>query len=117
MLTLILPHPPSVNTYWGFSGHRRFLTDKAVSFKKSVHILFKQTKHSGFGAKLLAVEVLLNPPDKRIRDIDNNIKSLLDALCQAGVFKDDCQVSKLIIERGKQIKNGACVVKIKEYSI
>lgn len=117
MLTLILPHPPSVNTYWGFHGHRRFLTDKAVAFKKAVHILFKQTKHSGFDEKPLAVEVLLNPPDKRIRDIDNNIKSLLDALCQAGIFTDDCQVSKITVERGATVKGGACVVKIKEYSI
>jgi crossover junction endodeoxyribonuclease RusA len=106
-----------VNTYWGFHGHRRFLTDKAVTFKKAVHILFKQTKHSGFGGKPLCVEVLLNPPDKRIRDIDNNLKSLLDAMCQAGIFTDDSQVNKIIIERGKPIKGGACVVKIMEYQI
>lgn len=117
MLTLILPHPPSVNTYWGFKGHRRFLTDNAVTFKKAVHILFKQTKHAGFGCKQLAIDILLNPPDKRIRDIDNNIKSLLDAMCQAGIFKDDYQVCKLTIQRGPVIKNGACVVKIMEYSI
>lgn len=115
MLKLILPHPPSVNTYWGFSGHRRFLTAKAVTFKKIVHLVFKQSKHSGFGNKLLAVEVLLNPPDKRIRDIDNNIKSLLDAMCQAGIFTDDFQINKITIERGMTVKNGSCEVKITEY--
>lgn len=114
MLVLTLPFPPSVNTYWGFHGHKRFLTDKAKAFKQQVAWLFKITKHKGFGGEKIIIEIDLYPPDNRIRDIDNNLKSLLDALCQAGVFTDDYQIEKLIVERKNTIKNGACLVRIEK---
>ena len=31
---LVLPLPPTINSYWGFSGHRRFLTLAAREFYK-----------------------------------------------------------------------------------
>lgn len=112
MLILTLPYPPSVNTYWGFKGSHRYLTPKAKAFKEQVAWIFKATRHSGFGGHKLSVEVDLYPPDNRIRDIDNCIKSLLDSLCQAGIFTDDCQVEKLTIQRKPVVKKGACVVAI-----
>jgi crossover junction endodeoxyribonuclease RusA len=48
----------------------------------------------------LAVEMLLYPPDRRRRDIDNTAKALLDALQHAGVYTDDSQIDRLVIERG-----------------
>ncbi len=112
MLILTLPYPPSVNTYWGFQGHRRYLTKKAQAFKEQVAWFYKITKHAGFGGASINIEIDLYPPDKRIRDIDNNLKSLLDSLCQAGVFTDDYQIEKLTVERKNIVKNGACVVRI-----
>lgn len=114
MLNLLLSYPPSVNTYWGFKGSMRFLTAKAKEFKKEVLIKFIESKHKGFQEKRLQVTIILHPTDKRIRDIDNSIKSLLDAMCQAGVYKDDSQVDKLIVERGSIVKGGICYVIIAE---
>jgi len=114
MLKLILPYPPSVNTYWGFRGSHRYLTNKAKVFKQEVWAAYTNSKHKSFGSHRLSVSILLHAPDKRIRDIDNVIKSLLDALCQAGAFKDDSQVDRLYISRGSVFKGGQCEVVIED---
>jgi crossover junction endodeoxyribonuclease RusA len=109
-LLLNLPFPPSVNTYWGFQGSHRFLTNKAKEFKTNCLKSFLASNHQGFGASRLKVCVELYAPDRRKRDIDNHVKSLLDALCQAGAFDDDSQIDHLTIVR-KQIWNGGlCLV-------
>ena len=109
----IFPYPPSVNGYWGFHGSHRYLTPKAKAFKAEV--VLASIGHQKYGANKLSVSITLNPPDKRVRDIDNSIKSLLDAMCQAGLFDDDSQVDKLLVERGAIVKGGLCKVNILIY--
>lgn len=111
-LELFLPYPPSVNTYWGFRGSHRFLTQRAREFKASVHTAFLLSNHLGFQAHRVSLCVYLQAPDKRVRDIDNVAKPLLDALTQAGVFQDDGQVDRLLIVRCKPVKKGSCKVVI-----
>lgn len=108
-LILELPFPPSVNSYWGFKGHRRFLTKKAVEFKAIVayQVLKQRTR---YGKQTLEMRIVWHSPDKRIRDIDNPIKPLLDALTQAGLFDDDSQIKKLHIEFGESMKGGKTTV-------
>ena len=110
MIELNFPYPPSVNTYWGFKGSRRFLTKKANDFKSIVNLSSKMAR---FGADKVGIEILLHAPDRRRRDIDNICKPIFDALQAAGVFDDDSQVDQLMVSRGSVIKGGACVVKIK----
>jgi crossover junction endodeoxyribonuclease RusA len=114
MLEIILPFPPSVNGYWGFSGSRRFLTSKATAFKTITKERFTSTGHLGLGKSRLSVTMTLHAPDKRIRDIDNVVKSTLDALCQAGVFDDDSQIDVLVVKRSFPLKGGSCVVRIEK---
>jgi crossover junction endodeoxyribonuclease RusA len=106
---LTLPYPPSVNTYWGFHGHRRFLTTNAVKFKKEVarQVSLCPTK---FTNERLEVVITLNPPDKRVRDIDNIAKPTLDALVSAGLFLDDGQIDRLLIVRSNVVKGGCMTV-------
>lgn len=115
-LVLHLPYPPSVNTYWGFQGSRRFLTKKAQNFKQFAASAYCLTNHKGFGKARLSVTIYLFPPDKRIRDIDNCVKSLLDSLCQANVFEDDSQIDRLLIVRKEQKKGGECLVCIAPFA-
>lgn len=115
MLFLLLPYPPSVNTYWGFHGHKRFLTDKAKAFKQEVAYRFALSGYKGYGGQLLQLKVVLHPPDNRVRDIDNCIKSLLDAMCQAGMFTDDCQIHKLTVEKSSVAKGGLCSIHLSPY--
>lgn len=112
ILTLQVPFPPSVNTYWGFQGSHRFLTSKAKEFKTNCAAVFLQSKHRGFGTDRLQVRIELYMPDRRVRDVDNYAKSLLDALCQAGVFDDDGQIDELILVRKELWKGGKTIVHI-----
>lgn len=112
MFQLQIPFPPSVNTYWGFRGSHRFLTAKAKAFKAVVASEFRASGQRGFGKARLHIDIRLHAPDKRARDIDNVVKSTLDALTQAGVFVDDSQVDVLHVQRLAPIKGGMAVVKI-----
>ena len=58
------------------------------------------------------VRIELYPPDRRVRDIDNYAKSLIDALCQANIFVDDEQIDLLTIVRMEQKLGGCCKVAI-----
>lgn len=100
-----LPYPPSVNTYWGFHGHRRFLTPKAVEFKRAV-AHWVSLSGAKFGAAKITVTIITHAPDRRARDIDNIVKPTLDALVQAGLFDDDSQVDHLVVKRGEVVKGG-----------
>jgi Holliday junction resolvase RusA-like endonuclease len=68
----------------------------------------------GFGDSAVEVSIVLFPRDKRLLDIDNCCKAILDSM-QGYMYEDDQQVWKLTVERGEKIKNGGCTVIIKEY--
>lgn len=110
---LTLPLPPSVNSYWGFHGSKRFLTPQAKEFKWRVHKAFYDSGQAKFTIhQRLEVSITLHFKDKRTTDIDNRVKSLLDALTQAYVFPDDSQIDSLHVYRGHPDPHGACTVTI-----
>lgn len=114
MLVLNLPLPPSVNHYWGTHGHRRFVSKAGKEFKLAVQEYVIENRVPKLGEKRLQMQVTLYPRDKRKQDIDNRIKALWDALCDAGVYDDDSQIDVLIVQRGEIRKGGACLVMIEE---
>lgn len=62
----------------------------------------------------LDVKITLHPPDRRRRDIDNTIKAMLDAMQSAGVYLDDAQIDRLLVERSTVEPGGVAIVNIKE---
>lgn len=110
-IELSLPFPPSINTYWGFHGHRRFLTKKALLFKELVANEVR-SQPTRFGDEYLSLTLNLYPPDRRARDIDNPIKPLLDSLVQSGLFNDDSQIKVMHIYMNEPIKGGTSKVQI-----
>ena len=111
-MTLTLPYPPSMNTYWRRNGHRYFIAPAGVTFRLEV-----ETACIALGARPFAgpvsVSVLLVPGDRRRRDVDNPIKPLLDALTHAGAWGDDSQVARLLVERADpEPRRGRCVVEV-----
>ncbi|ONG20767.1 hypothetical protein BXT95_14770 [Escherichia coli] len=62
-----------------------------------------------------SVEIVLFPPDNRIRDLDNYNKALFDALTHAGVWEDDSQVKRMLVEWGPVIPEGKVEITISKY--
>lgn|SRR3990167_9915543 len=99
-LTLVLPWPPSTNHYWRHVGSRVLISKEGREYRKRV------TRAIGPGdapflTGRLSVRSTCHAPDLRRRDLDNTQKALLDSLCYAGVYADDSQIDKLVVERGE----------------
>ena len=107
-----LPWPPSVNTYWRNYKGRTVLSQRGREFKAAVAEYVSANNVPKFGDQRLRVTLILQPRDKRKMDIDNRIKSVLDALQEAGVFTDDWQVDELHVHRGVQVSGGRVLVTI-----
>ena len=105
-----LPYPPSINNYWIASGNRRFVSKRGRDFKQAVAEYCNEWNVPKFGNKPMWVDIILRPATKRLMDVDNCIKPILDALQDAGVFDNDVQVQWVRIERGLPKKGGGCVV-------
>lgn len=110
--SLVLPYPPSVNTYWRSNGKRRFISKAGVDFSNEVQSIVYHQNKQWFGERRLKVNIIIYPRSKRLFDLDNCLKAILDALMKAGCYADDSQVDFLHIERGVQTKGGGCEVEI-----
>ena len=112
MITLKLPYPVSVNNYYLASGHRRYISKRGMAFKAAAAEACNGL--TGFGSDPVEVSIVLYPRDKRLLDIDNICKCILDSL-QGYLYEDDQQVWKLTVERAEKIKGGGCDVTIQKY--
>jgi crossover junction endodeoxyribonuclease RusA len=92
---VILPWPPSVNSYWRTYQGRMIISREGREFRKKVMGL----RPPQFGSQRLSVRVLAYPPDRRRRDLDNLLKALCDSLCHAGAYDDDSQIDEIVIRR------------------
>jgi crossover junction endodeoxyribonuclease RusA len=96
-LSLHLPWPPSINHYWRRVGAKTLISREGRRFREEVVAKISQRKVRAISGPV-RVHILACRPDKRRRDIDNILKSLLDALGHAGVYEDDSQIWKLSVE-------------------
>jgi crossover junction endodeoxyribonuclease RusA len=114
MISLVLPYPPSLNTYWRNVGGRTLLSKKGRIYKTAV---CRAVSWAGANKHLscrLSVHIVLHPTDKRKRDIDNAVKAIFDGMQSAGVYDDDSQIDRLIVERSTIEKGGVAVVTVKK---
>lgn len=134
-LSLELPWPPSANAYHGVARARRSRSDStavnsdigirvyqspsARKYIKHVSDLIfaytiMQKLHDVFPLRQrLRVEIHAYPPDKRVHDVDNLNKVLLDALERAKLFKNDSQIDDLRTRVYRdEVKDGGAVLVI-----
>jgi len=109
-MELALPYPPSINHYWRRVGPRTLISREGRRFRERVTAIL-----AAMGIQPLAgqLEVEVFPPDNRRRDLDNCLKSLLDAMEHGGAYTDDSQIAKLTVERCEPVTGGKTVVRIR----
>ena len=120
MISIDLPFPPSVNHYWGSKSIRRGPRNTVSRYVNKAGKAFRtETIYRCTIARIrngltgeLKCSIDLYPPDRRIRDVDNYPKGILDALVHAGVMVDDSQVVDLRIRMMNPVKPGRVSVRL-----
>ncbi len=97
MLEFVLPFPPSVNRYYRHVGYRTLLSREGREYRRQVYSLLAGRVGQPLSGPL-EVQLDLYPPDRRRRDWDNFQKAIWDALQHAGVYHDDSQVKRAVVE-------------------
>ena len=110
-----LPFPPSINNYYVQTRNGRFISKKGKEFREQVitECIIQGISGIKYAGKV-EFSVVLYPPDRRKRDLDNYKKALLDAITHSGVWVDDSQIDQIHSYRGTVRKGGAAVVRIED---
>ena len=114
-MKLTLPFPPSVNTYWRNTRKGVLISASGRSFRSNaIGAVYEQLKRRPQPITVnVAVTVMLYPPDKRARDLDNYLKAVFDSLTHAGVWRDDKQIKRIEVEWGEVTKRGRLDITIR----
>lgn len=116
-IQLILPYPPSVNSIWrtGKKG-KWYLTKAAKDFKEVVgyYVYSKRARELFAKTDRLSVKLIAYPPDARKRDLDNLCKITLDAMQDAGVYHDDCQIKEMHLKMEQPFPKGKVEITIEK---
>lgn len=121
MITLELPFPPSMNTYWRTAlvhgRPRTMISKRGRQYRIDLFNAFIATagieKYRDPMQGPLECDIELHPPDDRRRDCDNFAKAILDGLEHAGMYENDCQIKLLTIRMMPKKTPGTAVVTIK----
>ena len=86
--TYVVPWPPSLNTMYPTRDGRRRLSGKAAKWKRHAleELGLQRAQRVAGPAKVM---IALHPNSKRLFDLDNKVKAILDLLKTAGVVEDD----------------------------
>lgn len=116
-MNITLPWPPSINGYWRSIPRgnccTQIISRKGREYRDKVAGRVLQQKVPKMSGRL-SVNLILRPATRREFDIDNFAKAALDAMEAAGVYDNDSQIDRLLIERAGTVKGGAVDVYITE---
>lgn len=121
-MILTLPFPPSVNSYWrapnrGPLAGRHLISADGRRYQSSIlaSILEAQRRYPVALVDDVSVDLVLFPPNRARRDLDNCFKALFDALTHAGIWKDDSQVKRLTACWGPVVSGGRVEITISDF--
>lgn len=105
---MLLPFPPSLNAYYRNVNGRTLISAEGRAYRNAILACPDVGKAARWPEdQRLAVSFTAFPPDNRRRDLDNMLKCVCDALTYAGIYADDSQIDRLLIERGTVTPGGA----------
>lgn len=113
MTEVLLPWPPSANTYYRRVGAKTLISAKGRDYCAAVIKACAEARISRQDGRL-AVVIKACPPDRRRRDLDNMLKGLLDALTHGGAWEDDSQIDDLRIIRAPVVAGGRVTVRVEQ---
>ncbi len=108
-----LPYPPSINHYWRRVGRHTLISRTGREFRANVVAILARRRVVRLDGPL-EIEIDLHPPDRRRRDVDNALKSLLDALQHGGAYADDSQIVRLEVTKRGNVEGGKTLVRIRK---
>lgn len=94
-LHLELGYPPSVNTYYRFGRGRAHINRAGRIYREDAFARLARYRRPEIAGPVL-VTLDFHPPDRRIRDLDNAVKPVLDALSNCGIICNDVQVRRMV---------------------
>lgn len=117
LIQLTLPYPPSVNRAYRTVSGRVILSKAGREYRDDVAaaVYLDASRLTELLKGRLSVSIKMHAPDNRKRDVDNVLKCALDALTHAGIWDDDSQIDRLLVERAEPApKYGFVVVSIEQ---
>lgn len=108
----VFPWPPSVNHYYKRGRNGRVFIGKAgQDYRAAVRATVLQNAFRTSPIRIpVRMELLLYPPDRRRRDIDNILKALLDAMQHAAVYTDDNVIKELSLKMRERTRGAGEVL-------
>ncbi|MDU4095343.1 MAG: RusA family crossover junction endodeoxyribonuclease [Pantoea sp.] len=117
-MKLILPFPPSVNGYWRATNKGMKISASGRCFRaNAIAAVYEQLRCRPKPlTQPVEVKVVLYPPNRGRRDLDNFQKALFDSLTHAGVWVDDSQIKRFSVEWGTVTCHGKSEVTISPFN-
>jgi Holliday junction resolvase RusA-like endonuclease len=112
--SIVLPLPPSANTYWRYTSNGVYVSEAAENYKAGVKLRATLQRMTPFGGEV-AMYVHVYRAQKR-GDLDNFAKVLGDAL-NGVTYHDDSQVIELHMWRHDDKGNPRCEVEVRKVSV
>ena len=112
IFTGTLPYPPSVNHLWKHWAHGVYMTEEGKAYKKAVLVHLKKLYRHQPCLGDVVLEIAVQYPDRRRRDLDNLLKITQDSLVYAGLLGDDKQIKDLRIYYAGLLKGGRLSVSL-----
>ena len=105
----LLRYPPSVNRLWRYTSRGVYRTKQYRAYLDECAVLHR-TLEPPFDMPVRC-EILAAPPDKRVRDLDNLAKCLLDTLQHTNAITNDHLVHDLHMRGDREnVSNGVMVM-------
>jgi crossover junction endodeoxyribonuclease RusA len=104
--------PPTVNSYYSCTKHGLHMSKKGRLYADDSAVMMREQNVPRVGGIGVSLAIVMYPPDKRKRDLDNHMKALQDAITKHEVWDDDSQIHQLYVFRGRIIKGGKAIVRI-----